>query len=54
MSVINSLQMDKAALLGSVIEQVKDLKRKAMDIGTSITVPTEIDEVSIIDQEETS
>lgn len=39
--------MDKAALLGSVIEQVKDLKRKAMDIGTSFTVPTEIDEVSI-------
>ncbi|KAF7830927.1 transcription factor MYB44-like [Senna tora] len=39
--------MDKAALLGSVIEHVKDLKRKAMDIGTSLTVPTEIDEVLI-------
>lgn len=39
--------MDKAALLGSVIEHVKDLKRKAIDIGTSFTVPTEIDEVSI-------
>lgn len=44
-------KMDKAALLGSVIEHVKDLKRKAMDIGTSFTVPTEIDEVSI-DQDE--
>ncbi|KAI9110719.1 hypothetical protein K1719_018157 [Acacia pycnantha] len=43
-------KMDKAALLGSVIEQVKDLKRKAMDIGTSFTVPTEIDEV-LIDQD---
>lgn len=39
--------MDKAALLGSVIEQVKDLKRKAMDVSRTITVPTEIDEVSI-------
>ncbi|XP_028803783.1 transcription factor bHLH51 [Neltuma alba] len=46
-------KMDKAALLGSVIEHVKDLKRKAMDIGTSFTVPTEIDEVSI-DQDESS
>ena len=39
--------MDKAALLGSVIDQVKDLKRKAMDVSRVITVPTEIDEVSI-------
>lgn len=39
--------MDKAALLGSVIDHVKDLKRKAMDISRVITVPTEIDEVSI-------
>lgn len=38
---------DKAALLGSVIDQVKDLKRKAMDVSRVITVPTEIDEVSI-------
>jgi len=41
------LQMDKAALLGSVIEHVKDLKRKAMDVSRAFTVPTEIDEVSI-------
>ncbi|XP_045800828.1 transcription factor bHLH51 [Trifolium pratense] len=40
-------KMDKAALLGSVIDQVKDLKRKAMDVSKVITVPTEIDEVSI-------
>ncbi|RHN68421.1 putative transcription factor bHLH family [Medicago truncatula] len=40
-------KMDKAALLGSVIDQVKDLKRKAMDVSRVITVPTEIDEVSI-------
>ncbi|WJX38479.1 hypothetical protein P8452_26139 [Trifolium repens] len=40
-------KMDKAALLGSVIDRVKDLKRKAMDVSRVITVPTEIDEVSI-------
>ncbi|QCD98609.1 transcription factor bHLH51-like [Vigna unguiculata] len=40
-------KMDKAALLGSVIEHVKDLKRKAMDVSRAFTVPTEIDEVSI-------
>ncbi|KAE9614987.1 hypothetical protein Lal_00048440 [Lupinus albus] len=40
-------KMDKAALLGSVVEHVKDLKRKAMDMSKAITVPTEIDEVTI-------
>ncbi|CAI8597358.1 unnamed protein product [Vicia faba] len=40
-------KMDKAALLGSVIDHVKDLKRKAMDVSRVITVPTEIDEVSV-------
>lgn len=40
-------KMDKAALLGSVVNHVKDLKRKAMDISKAITVPTEIDEVTI-------
>ena len=39
--------MDKAALLGSVVDHVKDLKRKAMDVSKTITVPTEIDEVTI-------
>ncbi|TKY56883.1 Transcription factor bHLH51 [Spatholobus suberectus] len=40
-------KMDKAALLGSVVDHVKDLKRKAMDVGKAITVPTETDEVTI-------
>lgn len=39
--------MDKAALLGSVVDQVKDLKRKAMDVSKASTIPTEIDEVTI-------
>ncbi|XP_020206239.1 transcription factor bHLH51 [Cajanus cajan] len=40
-------KMDKAALLGSVVDHVKDLKRKAMDVSKAITVPTETDEVTI-------
>ncbi|XP_027939703.1 transcription factor bHLH51-like isoform X2 [Vigna unguiculata] len=40
-------KMDKAALLGSVVEHVKDLKRKAMCVSKAITVPTETDEVTI-------
>lgn len=39
--------MDKAALLGSVIDQVKDLKRKAMEVSKAFTVPTEVDEIDI-------
>ncbi|XLS50934.1 hypothetical protein HN51_011611, partial [Arachis hypogaea] len=47
---INSTRsMDKAALLGSVVDHVKDLKRKAMDVSKSITVPSETDEVTIIE-----
>lgn len=41
--------MDKAALLGSVVDHVKDLKLKAMDVSKSITVPSETDEVTIIE-----
>ncbi|QHO42696.1 hypothetical protein HN51_008383 [Arachis hypogaea] len=41
--------MDKAALLGSVVDHVKDLKRKAMDVSKSITVPSKTDEVTIIE-----
>ncbi|XP_015961678.1 transcription factor bHLH51-like, partial [Arachis duranensis] len=41
-------KMDKAALLGSVVDHVKDLKRKAMDVSKSITIPSETDEVTII------
>ncbi|TXG50062.1 hypothetical protein EZV62_025937 [Acer yangbiense] len=39
--------MDKAALLGSVIEHVKDLKLRAMEISKTVTIPTEIDEITI-------
>ncbi|XWS74793.1 hypothetical protein CRYUN_Cryun01aG0027900 [Craigia yunnanensis] len=40
-------KMDKAALLGSAIEHVKDLKRKAKEISKAFTIPTEIDEVTV-------
>lgn len=49
-------KMDKAALLGSVVEHVKDLKRKAMEVSKVLTVPTDVDEVTIdcyFDQETT-
>ncbi|GFS33555.1 hypothetical protein Acr_00g0029240 [Actinidia rufa] len=50
-------KMDKAALLGSVVEHVKDLKRKALEVSKSLTVPTEVDEVTIdyfyLDQDKT-
>lgn len=39
--------MDKAALLGSVIDHIKDLKRKAMEVSEAFTVPTEVDEVTV-------
>lgn len=39
--------MDKAALLGSVVDHVKDLRRKAMCVSKAITVPSETDEVTI-------
>lgn len=39
--------MDKAALLGSAIDQVKDLKVKAMEVSKAITIPTEFDEVTV-------
>lgn len=41
------MQMDKAALLGSVIDHVKDLKRKAMEVSRACSLPTEVDEVTI-------
>ncbi|KAE8669368.1 Differentiation-associated protein 1, putative isoform 1 [Hibiscus syriacus] len=42
-----SNKMDKAALLGNAIEQVKDLKMKATEISKAFTIPTESDEVTI-------
>ncbi|KAG2390093.1 Transmembrane emp24 domain-containing protein [Vigna angularis] len=47
LKLFTTIHMDKAALLESVIDHVKDLKRKAMDVSRAFTVPTEIDEVSI-------
>lgn len=40
-------KMDKATLLGSAIDHVKELKRKALEVGKVFTVPTEIDEVTV-------
>nr|ASZ85190.1 transcription factor bHLH131 [Selenicereus monacanthus] len=42
-----SEKMDKAALLERVVEQVRDLKRKVSDTSKFLTVPTEVDEVTI-------
>lgn len=47
MVLYNYMQMDKAALLGSVIEHVKDLKRKAVEVSKALIVPTDVDEVNI-------
>ncbi|GLT92945.1 hypothetical protein SLE2022_107550 [Rubroshorea leprosula] len=43
-------KMDKAALLGSAIERVKDLKRKVAEISRGFPMPTEVDEV-IVDRD---
>ncbi|CAN1174845.1 Transcription factor bHLH51 [Linum perenne] len=40
-------KMDKAALLQSVIEQVRDLKNKANEVEKKLTIPSEIDEISV-------
>ncbi|XP_043715039.1 transcription factor bHLH51-like [Telopea speciosissima] len=45
-------KMDKATLLGSVIEHAKDLKTRAAEISKSFLVPTEVDEVTIDYEEE--
>lgn len=39
--------MDKACLLGRVIDQVKELKRKVSDISQVSRVPKEVNEVSV-------
>ncbi|KAL8539251.1 hypothetical protein ACS0TY_001033 [Phlomoides rotata] len=44
-----SEKMDKAALLGHVVDHVKEESKKAKEVGKLCTIPTEIDEV-IIDQ----
>lgn len=47
MTYMYDMQMDKAALLGSVIEHVKDLKRRATEVSKACSLPTEVDEVII-------
>lgn len=42
-----SEKMDKAALLGSVIDHVKDLKGRSTEISKVLNTPTDIDEVTI-------
>lgn len=41
--------MDKAALLGSAVEHLKELKRKTLEVSKHITIPTCIDEVTVTD-----
>lgn len=41
--------MDKAALLGSVVEHVKELKRRTLEVSKIMSIPTDIDEVTIFD-----
>lgn len=45
------MQMDKAALLGKVIDHVKDLKRKASSIGNGLSIPAESNEVTVESKE---
>uniref|UniRef100_A0A0D9UX25 BHLH domain-containing protein n=1 Tax=Leersia perrieri TaxID=77586 RepID=A0A0D9UX25_9ORYZ len=45
--VPDTKQMDKATLLASVVDQVKDLKRKASEITKQMPLPPETNEVSI-------
>ncbi|XP_074589358.1 transcription factor bHLH51-like [Curcuma longa] len=45
--VPNSTKMDKACLLGKVIDQVKELKRKVSDISQVSRVPKEVNDVSV-------
>ncbi|WOL16601.1 hypothetical protein Cni_G25389 [Canna indica] len=45
--VPNSAKMDKASLLGTVIDHLKDLKRKAVGIDCSIEIPAEFNEVKV-------
>ncbi|KAH7853814.1 hypothetical protein Vadar_006880 [Vaccinium darrowii] len=40
-------KMDKAALLGSVVEHVKELKREALEVSKVLTIPSDVDEVTI-------
>ncbi|GAB4824621.1 hypothetical protein Ancab_007494 [Ancistrocladus abbreviatus] len=43
----NSEKMDKAALLASTVDHIKDLKGKATETSRFLTIPTEVDEVKV-------
>ncbi|KAI3705657.1 hypothetical protein L1987_75896 [Smallanthus sonchifolius] len=45
--VSNSDKMDKATLLGKVVEHVKQLKSETKDLSKVLTIPTHLDEVII-------
>ncbi|THU68037.1 hypothetical protein C4D60_Mb05t31020 [Musa balbisiana] len=43
----NSTKMDKASLLGRVVDHLKDLKRRALDVDRNIPIPGEANEVDV-------
>ncbi|XP_058111253.1 transcription factor bHLH30-like [Magnolia sinica] len=43
----NGSKMDKASLLAAVADLVKDLHRRASEIGEEFTIPTDVDEVTV-------
>ncbi|KAH0661782.1 hypothetical protein KY284_026713 [Solanum tuberosum] len=49
-----SEKMDKAGLLRSVVEHVKDLKERAKEMSTVLNTPSDIDEVIIEEEDESS
>ncbi|KAK4351319.1 hypothetical protein RND71_030632 [Anisodus tanguticus] len=49
-----SEKMDKAALLRSVVDHVKDLKGRAKEISNVLNTPSDIDEVIIEEEEDSS
>lgn len=49
--VPDASKMDKASLLGSVIDHVKDLKRKVVDTGQGLAVPNDTNHVTVEEEE---
>lgn len=41
--------MDKAALLGTAVEHLKELKRKTLEVSKTLTIPSALDEVTVTD-----
>ncbi|KAJ6846783.1 transcription factor bHLH30-like [Iris pallida] len=50
--VPDASKMDKASLLGSVIDHVKDLKRKVVDTGQGLAVPKDANHVTVEEEDE--